>query len=337
MSTTDILKEATLPEVLRTKAPDGSYMSAIDVLSERIPLLEEGYWLQANDDSSHEFLRWTSEPVGSPVRLGEGAAWEKAAQVPVKEQLMNLGSNMKLDIKVLAKAPDPVRYRRDMEKVTVRGMTKTFAKTIFSKGGLGDMSTDVRSINGLGVRYGKIAANSVYSLGGNSAGSMGSIWIVKWGPDGLHFLYPKTASKALVEKNMTEAQPMCINDANGNPVYYEVTNWDWQFGLAIGDPRNVKRIGNIAASGDKSFWNDSTDKALGENALIDALEDMPSDLSGCVIYAGKNIVAQMRKRLNSKSNLFFNVRDVWGRPMLAFDEVPIVRMDTLTNDEAVLS
>ena len=82
----DIATEYTLPEVLRSKAPDGSHMVAIDVLSQPLPLMEEGYWVQANDETSHQFLRMTSEPVGSMVGYNEGAAFEAATTVPVTEQ-----------------------------------------------------------------------------------------------------------------------------------------------------------------------------------------------------------------------------------------------------------
>ena len=332
----DILAEATLADVLRNKAPDGSYMSAIDVLSEKIPLIEEGYWVQGNDDSSHEFMRTTSEPVGSVIALGQGAGWEKSSEVPVKEQIMRLGSNLKLETKTLEKSPAPVRYRRDREKATVRGLTKTFAKVAFTKGGYGDMAADPLQVNGLGARYGKLAAKSVVSMGG-SGSNLASIWVLKWGPDGLFFIHPKTAEKTLVEKNMTVGGPQMIADASGNPLWYEITNWEWQFGIGVGDSRNVKRLCNIAPSGNYSFFED-TDKALGEKKLIDLLESFPlGSNEGLVIYTGADMIAQMKKRLNDKSNLYFTTESVWGRPMLNFYGVPIIRMDTLTADESTIS
>lgn len=338
----DILTEATLPEILLHEAPDGSYMAAIDVLKQSIPLIQEGYWERANDDTSHEFMRTVSEPQGTAIRLGEGAPWEKGSDAPVKEPLMMFGSNLKLLTDVLKKAPDPIQYRRNEEQRTVRGMTKTFAKYAFGKGGYGDSAADPKSIMGLTNRPEYKALDSADSRGlknvfsaGGSGSSLASIWLVKWGPDGLSFLYPKTASMLLNEEDKGISM---VPDANGYPLWYAITHWDWQFGLKVGDPGNIKRVCNWAASGTGSFFNNSTNPAAGEELLIDAINDFPGgDTEGVVIYAGKQMYTQFQKRLNSKGNLYFNVGDVWGKPRLQFNDIPIVRLDTLTADESTVS
>lgn len=339
----DILTEATLPEVLLHKAPDGSYMAAIDVLKQKIPLIQEGYWEPANDDTSHEFMRTVSEPQGAAIRIGEGAPWEKGSDVPVKEPLMMMGSNLKILTTVLEKAPDPIQYRRNEEQRTVRGMTKTFAKYVFGKGGYGNSATDPRSIMGLSNRpeYKALdtadsrGVKNVFSAGGSGSGTLASIWLAKHGPDGLSFLYPKTASMLLREKDMGISM---VPDAKGNPLWYAITNWMWQFGIKTGDTGNVKRLCNWAASGVGSFFNNSSNPAAGEELLIDAINAFPGgDTEGVVIYAGQQMYSQFQKRLNSKGNLYFNVRDVWGTPRLAFDEIPIIRLDTIAADESTIS
>ena len=324
----DIMSEATLPEILLHKAPDGSYMSAIDVLKQPIPLIEEGYWEPANDDTSHEFMRTVSEPQGTAVRIGEGAPWEKGSDVPVKEPLMMMGSNLKILTDVLKKSPDPIQYRRDQERRTVRGMTKTFSKYTFGKGGYGDSAADPKSIMGLTNRpeYRALdtadsrGVKNVFSAGGSVGGALASIWLVKRGPDGLSFLYPKTASMLLNEEDKGISM---VPDANGAPLWYAITHWDWQFGLKIGDPGNVKRLCNWTASGAGSFFNNTANAAAGEELLIDAINSFPGgDIDNVTIYVGQQMYGQFQKRLNSKGNLYFNTRDVWGKPRLAFDELP---------------
>jgi len=49
------------------------------------------------------------------------------------------------------------------------------------------------------------------------------------------------------------------------------------------------------------------------------------------------MMAQFRKRLNDKGNLYVTMDTVWGRPMLHFMGVPIIRVDTLTADETTIS
>jgi hypothetical protein len=338
--------EYTLPDVLRHKAPDGSYMGAIDVLSGIYPMVTEGYWLQANDDTSHEYARMAYEPTGTLVRYNEGTPFEAAATSTVREFLARMESMLRIDVRVLQKSPDPVRYRRDMEAAHMRGMIKKWNKIIMgvrdSSSGpyYGDMGKDQKSVNGLTVRYNKLTTSAslvdnVRSLGGSTANVQSSIWLVKHAPEGLFFAYPKTVSRAL---EVVDLREQLTYDASNNPFRAVMTQFAWEFGLGVGDDRNVQRLCNIATAQTAGSFGDDTDKEQGEKALIDMIERLPGgDTSGCVFYAGPVLMAALRKRLNSKANLYFTEETVWGRKMLTFMGIPFVRNDVLLPNEAVVS
>ena len=348
MADTDFAVDYTLPSVLRHKAPDGSYMEAIDVLSGKYPLLEEGYWIQANDDTSHEFVRTSYEPTGSLVRLNEGTAFEAAGTVGVKEQLARMESMMKIDMRVLEKSPDPVRYIQDMKAAHMRGMIKQWTKIMFasrdsaSGPAYGDMDADPKSVNGLRKRMSALTTASspvdnVRGFGSSTANVQSSIWLVKWGPKGLFFLYPKTAERALRIHDLPGEQ--LVYDKNSKPYTAFVSNFAWEFGLGIGDERAVQRLANITVSGASTdFGGADGTSAAGENAMIDMIDRLPDgDPSGCVFYTGPAIMTAIRKRLNTKSNLFFTPETVWGRPQITFQGIPVVRCDALNPFEAVVS
>jgi len=328
----------TLPEIMRSKAPDGSAMHVIDVLSQNVPMVEEGYWERANGDTTHEMLRAVTEPTGTLVRYNEGTPNSVATTVPISEPLCRIEDRLQIDTRILEKAPDPVGYRREREAMHSRGLIKTFHNVVFSKpdGGVyGDRGKDLKSIDGLGKRYGAVAAGSVKSNGGAVASSMASIWIVKHGPNGLMFTYPKTMSRTLTVTDMRE-QPAF--DATGNRYEVVMTKFGWEFGLAITDPRAVKRLANITVSGIATDFGGADGTVVtAENSLIDLIEDLPmGDTSGVAIYVGPKVMASFRKRLNSKGNLFFTTEDVWGRKQLTFQGIPIIRVDTLAADEATV-
>lgn len=331
----DIRTAYTLPEILRTKAPDGSHMAAIDVLSGQYPFIEEGYWEQANGDTTHEFVQMVSEPTGSLVRYNEGTALSVATTKNVTEFLARLEDRMQIDVRILEKAPDPVRYRMEREAAHARGMIKTFHKIMFAKGGYGSRGADLKDIDGLGTRFGKLVADQVVSNGGSGSGTLGSIWIIKHGPDAFFNIYPKNMQKILKQSDL-KVQP--AYDGSGNRYEVVMTKFEWEFGMGIGDPRAVKRLCNIAASGNHSFWQDGTNAAKGEENLIDLIEALPNgDIANTAIYCGPKMMAQFRKRLNSKGNLYFTTEDVWGRPQLTFMGLPVIRVDTLDFDESTIS
>lgn len=327
----------TLPEVLRHKAPDGSYMAAIDVLKGRYPMLEETYWEQANDDTAHEFLQVSTEPAGALVRYEEGAPYEISVDRAIREQLCRLEGNMRVDTRVLEKSSDPAQFYREKQARYFAGMVKTFHKHVFaSASGFGDMGLDPKAINGLNTRYpvsGAVAIGSEVSTStvvtmGSSAGTVrGSIWLIKHGPDGMFMIHPKTASRTIKISNYGEE---AAYDANGYPFRQVSSNFAWEFGMGIADSRAVQRLCNIAVSGNNSFFADGTTVQKGEYALIDMVARLPmGSTEGCALYTSPQIAAGIRKRLNDKTNMNWNIQNVWGRPMLMFMDVPVIEVDTL--------
>ena len=327
----------TLPDVLRTRAPNGKHMSAVDVLSGSYPLIEEMYQVEGNDVTSHEFLRTLSEPSGSLVRLNEGAPFSAANVIPVREQFARLEANAQVDERVLEKAPDPIRYRREREGMHFRGLIKQYHGIIFK----GDMGADDKSINGLETRYNKLTASAgsvtgnVQSNGATTGTTNSSIWLLKHGPNEVFGIYPYGSSAGIMEEDWGRETAY---DASGNPFKVYRTHWAWEFGLGIADERCVQRLCNISASGNNSFFEDGTTVQRGERALIDMIKRLPEgNIDNCAFYCGPQMMGQFRKRLNDKSNLFFTVETVWGRQMLHFYGIPIIRVDTLTATESALT
>lgn len=329
---TEINKVYTLPEILKQRAPDGSIMPLIDVLSGKYPIIEEAYWEQANGDIVHEFAQVAYEPTGTPVRYNEGTALSASVAKTLREPLMTLEDRLQIDVRELEVAPDPVQFRIQREQVHFRGMIKTFHNIVFSKAGYGDMGVDPRQIDGLSKRFNSIKADSVVSLPESPLGTTNSsIWVVKWGMDGVSLLYPSRIGNTLRIEDL-RVQPAF--DSQGRRFEAVMTKFSWTFGLKLGDPRAVKRLCNIPLTGTGSF----NDGAAGEEALIDLIESLPGgDTTGVVIYVGPKIMAQIRKRINSKANLFFTEETVWGRNMITFQGIPVVRVDSLAADESVVS
>lgn len=335
----------TLPEALRHKAPDGSYMWAYDALAQnKYPMIEEMYWEQANDDTAHEFLRNVSKPTGTLVRLEEGAPFEVSLDRAVREQICRIEGNMRMDVRALEKSPNPSQFYREKEARYLEGMVKTVHETIFAKNSRGNMGLNPKDINGLGTRYntaelysatGDGNVRSLTAFSGGALTAKASAWMIKHGPEGMFGIYPKTASRTI---QVNELGEQVVYDPSGNPFRAVMTNFAWEFGIGIMDDACIQRLAGIGASGAGSFFEDTNGAttALGERVLIDMIERLPGgNTDGVAIYVGPTLMGQFRKRLNEKGNMFFTMETVWGRPMLHFMEIPIIRVDTLTAGETI--
>jgi hypothetical protein len=328
----DIATQYTLPEVLRAKGPDGKYMDAIDVLSKNVPMIEEGVWDEANGDTTHEMLRVTKKPTGTFGRLNKGVAVEAVTTVPITEYLGTLESRMEIDTRIIRKSSDPIKFRRDREKLHMSGLKDTMHEAIFSYNSHGNRGTDMAEFDGLGTRFGKLVADQVVGMGGTGS-DLSSAWLIKWGLDGFHFLYPRDGNKIL---NVVDHGEEKVFDSAGDPYYALVSAFEWTMGIGIADNRCVKRLANIEQTGDYSFFG-GTDPTLGENKLLELIGTIPKPLSNTAIYVGPKLEVQIRKRLMNHDNVFFSESTIWGRPMLQFQGLPIITVDTLGITETALT
>ena len=323
----------TLSSVLKRLGPNGAPTHLVDTFSGQYPMVEEGTWVPANGILTHEFAQTvTNVDTATFVGVNQGVAVKNEETKPVVEYLGRLEDRLEIDTRILEIAPNAVQYRLEQEQLKAKKMIRTFNKVVFSKGGYGNRSVNPLDIDGLGVRYNKLSANVVSN--GGTGSSLGSIWIVKWGPDGVNFLYPQREGSLLEIKDL-QIQP--TTDSSGRKYDVVVSRFKWTFGLAVYDDRVVKRLCNITANGNNSFWQDGTNAAKGEEALIDLITSIPDwSMSHIVLYTSQPIMAQIWKRIKSKGNVNFQPQNVWGRIMPTFFGFPIVQVDSLAMDETAL-
>ena len=338
MATFDISTVPTLADVINHNSPAGGVKDIQDVLEYRKrPLVEEGYWVRASDNTSHEMLINSTRPDATAVRYNMGAPFVNPTQTPKKEQLMRLETNFKIDVRILEKSNDPVKYFRQKKKQAFEGMIDTFAKIALSQGGLGDSSTNELHIDGLIKRRSALGENCK-GLGATGSGTLGSILVVKWGEEGVFFLHPKDGARTITEKDVTAGgKEITVYDASGNPYQVLMTNWAWEFGIGVADETCLQRVCNIAATGANSFFDDSTSPFKGEDALSDALSRLPGgNTDNTAIYVGPTMYSQMMKRVRRGTSPI-TLSDMWGRQMLSFYGVPVLRDDFYAFTESTIS
>lgn len=310
----------TLGTVLDSYDPEGKLHHLIDVFKDKRPILEEGHWIKANDKTSHEYLRVASRPTGAFIRINEGYTAEGVGQVPVKTQLASIGSRCDLDKRLAKRQPSPSAWRQQRNVIHVRGMIANFN----TKWWTGSATTSEKEVDGLLTAYNTLAqSDNVENLSGST--SLYPVVILKWGEDGVFGLYPAGEEPAFTEDDRGEVE--LSDGTNPFPGYRSYFNFSYGWGL--GDEANFQRLVNVDYTAIKS-------SATFEEALIKRINYL-KDPSNAVIYVGRQIMTGIQQRLNAKTNLYFTVENVWGRMMPTFMGLPIVRDDSLSTAESVVS
>lgn len=169
---------------------------------------------------------------------------------------------------------------------------------------------------------------------GGTGTDLTSIWLVGWGPNTVHGLYPENSKAGLSKEDIGEEAAF---DPDGGEYRVLKTHFGWDVGLSVRDWRYVVRIANIKESLLQSVPPDEN-SATGHNLyelLVKAVAKVPS-LSGArfAFYTNRTIETYLRLQQANSRNVQLNLADVGGRRVLSFDGIPFRRVDVLEFKEA---
>jgi hypothetical protein len=323
MAALDTNVEHTLAEVAKRHDPDGKLAKIVDVLSKQNPILEEGYWTEANDFTSHEYTQVNSEPSGSWTGPNEFVDYETGTTRQVKENISLLEGYNRIDTRILGKAKDEKKYRYDNDMIQFRGLTKTAHTKIF----YGNNTSDIKEPHGFATRYNNNTTwgnTNIYSAGADNANSVTSAYLIKWGLDGVYFAYPRDGKEMLDMQDLGEQ----LMQQNGNSAYLaKVTRFLLQFAVCVADDRCIQRICNIGTDGNNNVTGDD---------IITVINRFPS-LENVVMYVNRTVKTQLDIAAQNKTNVNLTIGEAWGRPTTFFQGIPVRLCEAIVDTEGVVS
>lgn len=324
MAATDLGSYTTLLELKNAHAPDGNMAKIIDILWKRNSILRDAAWVEANDLTSHVFGQTVSEPSGSFGVINRGVAYEDGVTKQVREPIGMLESYARIDERLLKKARNKEQFRSQRNALAIKGLDKTF----HSKFLYGSLATEPEGVDGVGTRIDSTTdwPNST-KLAGGSGSDTTSIWVVKWGEEGVFLTYPRgDKAQTMIEEEDLGRQ--LIHDTTGAYTAW-VTHFMINFGICIADPKAIQRIANVETTGTTNIFD--------EDHLIEVMNRMP-DTENAVIYVNETIKTQMDIALKDKTNVNFTIDEAWGRKgVLHFKGVPVRMVDAILNTETAIS
>jgi hypothetical protein len=205
-------------------------------------------------------------------------------------------------------------------------MSQTLATAIF----YGSNAGAPEQFNGLATRYNSTSDTNVWSCSGTGTGGsadLASMWIVQWGPDKVHMIYPANDSMAGLQAK--DDGLLTTYDDSNNPYKVYQTHFRMYAGMVVRDDRCVQRICNIETTGSSNI--------LDEDYIIKALRQMPQGGAGAIIYCNKTVMTQLDIIAKDKSNVTYTPDGPFGRPQISFRGYPIKLVDALLDTESTVS
>lgn len=319
----------TLADVSARLTPDGKIDPMIvEMLEETNEVLEDMTVIEANGFTEHKTTVRSGLPTGTWRKLNYGVQPEKSRTVQVKDSMGMLETYAEVDKALADLNGNSAAWRLSEDRAFIEGMNQTMATTLF----YGDSSLDPEKFMGLAPRYNSLSAENAMNIidAGGTGSDNSSIWLIVWGPNTCHTIYPKGSAAGLQSRDLGEDT---LTDAAGGRYQGYRTHYKWDIGATLRDWRYVVRVANIDVS-------DLTKNAASGADLIDlmtqALELVPSiGMGRPAFYCSRKLRSFLRRQITNKvASSTLTMEAVGGKKVVTFDGVPVRRSDALLNTEA---
>ena len=319
----------TLADVAARLTPDGKIdPNIVEMLNETNEILDDMTLIEANGFTEHKTTVRSGLPSGTWRKLNYGVQPEKSRTVQVKDSMGMLETYAEVDKALADLNGNSASWRLSEDRAFVEGINQNMATTLF----YGDSSADPEKFMGLAPRYNSLSAENAMNIidAGGTGSDNASIWLIVWGPNTCHAIYPKGSPAGLQSRDLGEAT--LLDEAGGRYQGYR-THYKWDIGATLRDWRYVVRIANIDVS-------DLTKNAASGADLIDlmtqALELIPNcGMGRPAFYLPRKLRSFLRRQITNKvAASTLTMETVSGKKVVTFDGVPCRRTDALLLTEA---
>jgi hypothetical protein len=335
----------TLADWAKRVDDDGKMATVVDLLSQSNAMMDDMLWVEGNQTSGHKTTIRTGLPQGTWRQLYQGVQPTKSTTAQITEACGNLEGYSELDKDLADLNGNTAEFRLSEEGGFYEGMTQQVQSAFLYANSLNTPA----QIMGLAPRYNTIqvanaaSANNVIDMGGTGSTNC-SMWVVGWGPNSVHGIFPKGKIAGLQMTDLGEDVKV-LSDGSMYRVYR--SHFKWECGLAVRDWRYVVRMCNI----DVTLLTGASAANL-INGLVSAFHRFPTAPSSTrittdptkpsgvlgatrfAIYCNRQVAAALDRQAMNKTNLLLSIGEFDGKPVTMFRGVPIRVVDRLLTTEA---
>lgn len=321
----------TLLDITKRLDPNGKIDTIVEMLNQTNEILEDMVWIEGNLPTGHRTTIRTGLPTPTWRKLYGGVQPTKSSTAQVTDTCGMLEAYAEVDKALADLNGNTAAFRLSEDRAHIEGMNKEFASTLI----YGNESTEPEAFTGFAPRFNDQSAEN----GGNILTSAAtpdnadntSIWLVVWGPNTVHGIYPKGSLVGLKHEDKGQVTIESIDGAGGRMEAYR-SHYRWDCGLSVRDWRYVVRI-NVDQE-------DLVKNASSGPDLIDlmtqATEMIPSlSMGRPAFYCNRTIKSFLRRQIMNKiAASTLTMEQVAGKHVTMFDGIPVRRCDSILNTES---
>jgi hypothetical protein len=321
----------TLLDIAKITDPGGQVARVVEMLSQTNEILDDMVFIEGNLPTGHRTTVRTGLPAPTWRKLYGGVQPTKSRTLQVTDSCGMLESYAEVDKALADLNGNSAAFRMSEDRAHIEGMNQEFASTLF----YGNEGTEPEAFTGFSPRFNSQSAENGVNILTDAATpdstDNASIWLMVWGPNTVHGIYPKGSKAGLQVDDKGQVTIESIDGSGGRMEAYR-THYCWKLGLCVRDWRYIVRINfdleNIVASA-----------ATGPDlyALMGkALRRIPTlSMGRPVFYANRDTLDALDLQGANKGTLGLHaIEDAQGKFINTFRGVPVRRCDALLSTEA---
>lgn len=321
----------TLIDVASRLDPNLNIDKIVELLAATNPILNDMTFMEGNLPTGHKTTVRTGLPSVTWRKLYGGVQPSKSTTAQVTDSCGMLEAYAEVDKALADLNGNAAAFRLSEDKAFIEAMSQEMAQTLF----YGNESTEPEAFTGFAPRFNSLSAQNADNIV-NASGSGSdntSIWLIVWGPNTCHGIYPKNSTGGVQMRDLGEVTVENVDGASGRAQMYR-SHYRWDCGLTVRDWRYIVRVANI----DVSDLNTLANTKNLVNWMIQAAERIPSFGAGrAAFYCNRTIREKLRLGILEKVATNLTFETVAGKRVLMFDEIPVMRTDAILNTEAAVS
>ena len=324
----------TLTDWAKRQDPKGKTSAIAELLNQSNEVLDDMLWKEGNLATGERTVIRTGLPTTYWRMINQGVPSSKSTTVQVDENCGQLVAWAECDADLAKLSGDINGFRLSEAKAFVEAMSQEMASTLFY-----GSAANPEEFVGFSNRFNSTTANNgenIISAGSVSGADGTSIWLVGWGENTCHGVFPKGSKAGLDHEDLGIVTVETTAGVAGNRMRAYQDYFSWKAGLVVKDWRYVVRIPNIDTSALVADGAGSTVKLI--EYMLKAIHRLPS-LGGCkpVFYANRTVKQMLDIQAMNKANLLLNAGTEEGKLKTTFRGIPIRTVDALVATESTVS
>lgn len=319
----------TLLDVAKQLDPEGSVDKLVEILDQTNEVIADAVFIEANGITGHRTSIRAGLPTPTWRKMYGFVQPSKGTAVQVTDSMGMMEAYAEVDQALVDLNGNTAAFRLNEDRAHIEGMNQEFASTLF----YGNESSEPEAFTGLSPRYNDQTAangeNILTSAATPDNTDNASIWLIVWGPNTIHCLYPKGSMGGL---KVTDKGQVTLTDSSGGNMEAYRTHYRWDCGLCVRDWRYAVRINfdleDVTAAG--------TSGPVLSQLMGQAIRRIPSlGMGRPAFYANRDALDAIDLQANYKGNMAFKtIEDAQGKLVDTFRKIPIRRVDALLSTEA---